>query len=40
MALAIACFGCKMFPAAPQWSRMTRPYIGKPTIKNFRPSRI
>tara|TARA_R100000458_G_C8273635_1_gene248522 strand:- start:1348 stop:3123 length:1776 start_codon:yes stop_codon:yes gene_type:complete len=40
MALAIACFGCKMFPAAPQWARMTRPYIGKPTIKNFRPSRI
>lgn len=40
MALAIACFGCKMFPAAPQWSKLTRPYTGKPVIKNFRPSRI
>tara|TARA_Y100000593_G_scaffold67221_1_gene123561 strand:- start:1425 stop:3197 length:1773 start_codon:yes stop_codon:yes gene_type:complete len=40
MSLAIACFGCKMFPAAPEWEKMTRAYMGRPTIRNFTPSRI
>ena len=40
MSLAIACFGCKMFPATPVWEKMTRAYMGRPTIRNFTPSRI
>ena len=40
MALAIATFGCKMFPAAPEWEKMMTPWRGKPIIKNYTPSRI
>ncbi len=40
MALAIAAFGCKMFPAAPEWEKMTATWRGKPHIKNFTPSNI
>jgi len=40
MALAIACFGCKMFPATPEWEKMARPFRGKPVIRNYSPPRI
>ena len=40
MALAIATFGCKMFPATPVWEKMAAPWRGKPIIKNYSPPRI
>ena len=40
MALAIACFGCKMFPATPDWEKMVRPFRGRPVIRNYSPPRI
>ena len=40
MALAIATFGCKMFPATKVWHKAAARYEGKPVIKNFIPSRI
>jgi hypothetical protein len=40
MALAIATFGCKMFPARPVWEKMVAPWRGKPIIKNYNPPMI
>jgi hypothetical protein len=40
MALAIATFGCKMFPARPVWEKMVSPWRGKPIIKNYNPPMI
>jgi len=40
MALAIATFGCKMFPATQVWEKMVAPWRGKPIIKNYNPPRI
>ncbi len=40
MALAIACFGCKMFPATPEWSKnINRRYL-KPQLKFYQPSQL
>ena len=40
MALAIACFGCKMFPAMPEWERSVNRRYMKPELKFFQPSSI
>ena len=40
MALAIACFGCKMFPAMPEWERNVNRRYMKPELKFFQPSSI
>ena len=40
MALAIACFGCKMFPAMPEWNKnLNRRYM-KPELKFYQPSSL
>ena len=38
MALAIACFGCKMFPAMPEWSKSLNRRYMKPELKFYQPS--
>ena len=38
MALAIACFGCKMFPAMPEWNKTINRRHMKPELKFFQPS--
>jgi len=40
MALAIACFGCKMFPAMTEWDRdISRRYM-KPELRFYQPSQL
>ena len=38
MALAIACFGCKMFPAMPEWNKTINRRYMKPELRFFQPS--
>jgi len=38
MALAIACFGCKMFPALPEWNKTVNRRYMRPELKFFQPS--
>ena len=40
MALAIACFGCKMFPAMPEWDRALNRRYMKPELRLFQPSAL
>jgi len=40
MALAIACFGCKMFPAAPEWTKSMNRRHWKPELKFYQPSQL
>ena len=40
MALAIACFGCKMFPAMPEWDRALNRRYMKPELSLFQPSAL
>ena len=40
MALAIACFGCKMFPAAPEWTKSINRRHWKPELKFYQPSQL
>ena len=40
MALAIACFGCKMFPAIPEWSRNINRRYMRPELKFYQPSSL
>jgi hypothetical protein len=40
MALAIACFGCKMFPATPDWERSINRRHWKPELKFYQPSTL
>ena len=38
MALAIACFGCKMFPAIPEWNKTINRRYMRPELRFFQPS--
>ena len=40
MALAIACFGCKMFPASPEWEKSINRRHWKPELKFYQPSQL
>ena len=40
MALAIACFGCKMFPALPEWNKTVNRRYMRPELRFFQPSGI
>jgi len=40
MALAIACFGCKMFPASPEWDKEISRRHWKPELKFYQPSQL
>ena len=40
MALAIACFGCKMFPAMPEWEKSINRRHWKPELKFYQPSQL
>ena len=40
MALAIACFGCKMFPASPEWSKSVNRRYMRPELRFFQPSSL
>ena len=40
MALAIACFGCKMFPAMPEWEKSINRRHWKPELKLYQPSQL
>jgi hypothetical protein len=40
MALAIACFGCKMFPAMAEWDKEINRRHWKPELKFYQPSHI
>ena len=40
MALAIACFGCKMFPAMPEWDKNVNRRYMKPELKFYQPSSL
>ena len=40
MALAIACFGCKMFPSMPEWDRALNRRYMKPELRLFQPSAL
>ena len=40
MALAIACFGCKMFPATPAWDKNINRRYMKPELKFYQPSSL
>jgi len=40
MALAIACFGCKMFPAMPEWNKNVNRRYMKPELKFYQPSSL
>jgi hypothetical protein len=40
MALAIACFGCKMFPAMSEWDKNINRRHWKPELKFFQPSQL
>ena len=40
MALAIACFGCKMFPAMPEWDRALNRRYMRPELRLFQPSAL
>jgi hypothetical protein len=40
MALAIACFGCKMFPAMPEWEKSINRRHWKPELKFYQPSHL
>ena len=40
MALAIACFGCKMFPAMPEWNKTINRRYMRPELRFFQPSSI
>ena len=40
MALAIACFGCKMFPAMPEWEKNIDRRHWKPELKLYQPSHL
>tara|TARA_Y100001963_G_scaffold114099_1_gene158159 strand:+ start:521 stop:2284 length:1764 start_codon:yes stop_codon:yes gene_type:complete len=40
MALAIACFGCKMFPASPEWSKGVNRRYMRPELRFFQPSSL
>ena len=40
MALAIACFGCKMFPGVPDWEKSANRRHMKPELRFFNPSAL
>ena len=40
MALAIACFGCKMFPPMPEWNKTINRRYMRPELRFFQPSSI
>jgi hypothetical protein len=40
MALAIACFGCKMFPAMAEWDKEINRRHWKPELKFYQPSQL
>jgi hypothetical protein len=40
MALAIACFGCKMFPAMSEWDKQISRRHWKPELKFYQPSQL